>query len=522
MSHDVAPINSEFEHLLNVRTASLLRRWNLPLSEVGRYSAREFMQEANFGRHSLANLVEACLREGFDPPAGFDDWEAAREMAAKFRRSAVTCQPGVPADEITNFGPVGSEQIAQSYLRFENLKLEDITFAIEAMLDRLGNERLQTIAYHRLFLGEPMTLGELGAAYGVSRERIRQLEVKALRRLRAFGRRSEVVRACNEYLDQRCSNFDEAFSALHDHLRGISREDTALSMTTTLLGAFCDTKRFGVQPKKAQAEARALLHRVRSAEWRAERREARDRRKDAALASKRGEFFQHMMSAVRWPSSTPPNGPEAYPLTRTRARQIDFEDEMSIRGAFTSSREGYGEVHFESSLERNVLEILDASLEHVSWFAEQPLSIQYRDGAGRLRSYFPDILLSTSVPETVIVECKPVQRMVHLDTYVKARGATQFAAARGWGYVIVDDRGITLRRLIERVEQASERDLRAFMQQSGGSIPPSSFFEFCRARGLGGFDLTAAMLRLDLAYDTFRRLITSLPCGSWRALTSAG
>ncbi len=517
MNDETERINSEFDHLLNVRTANVLRRWNVHLSEVGGHSAREFMREPNFGRHALANLVEACIRAGFDPPSGLDEWEAQRVVVEALRSPLAGSQPGFAERAALISKLVGSEHVAQSPTAFESLALEDIVLAFEEMLDRLADERLQMIASHRLFLAEPMALAELGATYGVSRERIRQLEVKVVRRLRAFGRRNEIVRACNRYLGQRCSSFEEAFSSLHAHLCGISRDDTAISLTTTLLGVFCDSKIFGVPLKRALATARALLAEARKAEWKADR----DRRKEDARVTKREEFFQRLMRAVRWPGNTPPNRHHVRPPVRKRAREINFDDETSLRGSFTSAREGYGEIHFESSLERTVLEILDASSNNVAWFSEQPLSIHYRDRAGLTRTYFPDILLSTSASEMVIVECKPVQRMVHLDTFFKARGATEFAETNGWGYVIVDDRGITLRQLIERDAHASERDLHAFLERSGGSILAGRFFRFCRATGLGGFDITSAMLRLDLAYDTSRHMVVSLPPGSWRALTSA-
>lgn len=528
---ELAMINSEFEHLLNERTARLLRRLNLHLSEVHRHSARMFIKEPNFGRHSLANLVEACIRAGFDPPYELDSFEASSSVAEVLRRTLATARP--PETEKIIFKDANARKSAESLTghffssptevsgvetgaRFQAFTLDDIVLEIEEMLDQLGNERLQAIASHRLLLAEPMTLAELGLIYGVTRERIRQLQVKAARRLRGISRHNDMVRACEMFLRDRCTRFEEAFSVLHAHLRGISREDTAITLTATLLGVFCDAKSFGMTPKRAYAEASALLQSTRRAEWRAER----DRHKEETRQTKRAEFFSRMMAAVRWPEKAASikniNGlPE-----RSRARQIDIsDDEFSSKGHFASSRNGYGDVYFESSLEKTILETLDVLPQYVDWYCEQPLSIDYYDQKGRKRSYFPDILAIVSNSMTVLIECKPVQRMVHLDTYVKAKAATEFSEARGWGYVIVDDRGVSLRRLIEREQHASERHLLELFDRSSECVPAGRFFRSCRENGLGGFDITSSMLRLDLAYDTTRHVIARLPSGSWRELT---
>ena len=48
------------------------------------------------------------------------------------------------------------------------------------------NEREREIFVERRLRDEPMTLEELGARFGVSRERIRQIEVKAFEKVRAL------------------------------------------------------------------------------------------------------------------------------------------------------------------------------------------------------------------------------------------------------------------------------------------------------------------------------------------------
>ena len=83
--------------------------------------------------------------------------------------------------------PIGEDQIAADSetpedRAMQNALAEDLR---DTMADCL-NQRESEVISHRFGLGgdRPKTLEEVGAIYGVTRERIRQIEVKALRKLR--------------------------------------------------------------------------------------------------------------------------------------------------------------------------------------------------------------------------------------------------------------------------------------------------------------------------------------------------
>jgi hypothetical protein len=204
-----------------------------------------------------------------------------------------------------------------------------------------------------------------------------------------------------------------------------------------------------------------------------------------------------------------------------RARTIDCDGHRSIRGSFTSSRHGYGKVYFESALERSVLFKLDRMPESVSWYMEQPLAIPYIDHHGRARKHYPDVLIATPAGKVILVECKPVPHMIQLDTFEKGIVAIAHAVARGWGYVICDDRGITPAILATQPAHAREQALVAAVR-SRGYMKVGRFHRMRVALGLTFREGAAALLRNDLVYDSVRRLVTPLPPDrSWRYLCAS-
>ena len=60
---------------------------------------------------------------------------------------------------------------------------------LEAFAHTLKDEREVTIWYERLVAEDPVSLAKLGERYGVSKERIRQVEARIKRRLKIHLRR---------------------------------------------------------------------------------------------------------------------------------------------------------------------------------------------------------------------------------------------------------------------------------------------------------------------------------------------
>jgi RNA polymerase primary sigma factor len=76
---------------------------------------------------------------------------------------------------------------------YENMVSTNLRYQLEAVLDEL-KERERDVMKHRVGFdgGKPKTLEEVGKIFGVTRERIRQIEAKAIRRLRAKFRKRKI------------------------------------------------------------------------------------------------------------------------------------------------------------------------------------------------------------------------------------------------------------------------------------------------------------------------------------------
>lgn len=139
--------------------------------------------------------LRANLTEGPDGNMTDDDRrQIAKELsvpiAAVERMEAHITRP----DQSLNMTVgVGDGDEVQDFLRDGGPTPEDITIErldgetralwVDDALDRL-NDRERQIIVNRFLVDEPQTLAELGEVFGVSKERVRQIEAKALGKLR--------------------------------------------------------------------------------------------------------------------------------------------------------------------------------------------------------------------------------------------------------------------------------------------------------------------------------------------------
>lgn len=168
------------------RTIRLPVHFQETLSQLG--AANEKLQQ-ELGRPPTREELAAAMGEG---------WDAVRiEETYRLAREPIPLERPVGEDEETEFGDLLADERMASPL--DVVSEGALSEKIEALLDRLPEREAAILRLRFGLVGErEHTLEEIGRMYGVTREAIRQIEGKALRKLQYLARRS---RSLLDFLD---------------------------------------------------------------------------------------------------------------------------------------------------------------------------------------------------------------------------------------------------------------------------------------------------------------------------------
>jgi RNA polymerase primary sigma factor len=161
--------------------------------------------ETQLGREpSVAEIAEAA--------------DIAPEEVDPVRRSAqtpVSLEMTVGDDQTSEFGDLIADQRAESPYESaaETLAQEAVHEALKSLSYR---ERRVVELRYGLGDGQPRTLMELAAVFDLTTERVRQIEIKSLRKLRAFVEAGQLGRLASPRGDQQAGSKDCAISDTRD------------------------------------------------------------------------------------------------------------------------------------------------------------------------------------------------------------------------------------------------------------------------------------------------------------------
>ena len=150
----------------------------------------ETLQKINKATKILTNELghEPSISE-IAQKLNMDEWQLARIL--KISSEPASLESPVGEEENTSLGDMIKDKEALSPLNKAVRK--NMSEDIENVISSLPQKEARIIKLRFGFEGEPKTLDEIGREFGVTRERIRQIESKALRKMSSPARRKALM-----------------------------------------------------------------------------------------------------------------------------------------------------------------------------------------------------------------------------------------------------------------------------------------------------------------------------------------
>jgi len=367
----------------------------------------------------------------------------------------------------------------------------DVLMLVSVAVASLPKKRDRDILGMRLGLdGQPLTLAEIGVEWGVSRERVRQIQEVALRRLAARARNAGTSGAfLKKLLEPVCASLNVLATWLLDVARGGFEIPPCLAAKFIL--------RTAGFAKARSTEVVTLMPAIERSRMAKLSELARNR----AATERNESIINKWLNYSDWPEAPLPPPPAAQ---MSAQRVVNDSD---IAGSFHSQKLNRT-VHYESGLELEILRLLDRS-EQVAYYQEQPILIPYLF-KGRHRKYYPDLFVATVQGRGLLIEVKPTESMAISINRAKADAGRAWAHARGWGWLVVSDRH-TFRQIEEHVIPAAGWTLLDNELRTRGVLTWRDMISLRKRFGLTRFDFTAYIIQsgaeLDLAFRVKARNI---------------
>ncbi len=265
-------------------------------------------------------------------------------------------------------------------------------------------EREKAVVFARFGIFEKYkTLQEIGSDMGLTRERIRQIYAKSKRKMLSMRLPLNVLREISDLAQQMAAASAGGFLAF------LSIEGGGPELADFVCARFFKQNlrrdKLSADIKKGIAE------------------EART----AIIAQKREKFNSKIGGLLIYPAKKTPSE-EFFEKLHTE-REVNSEDETL--SAFEYEGRTYA---CESFLERRVLQqfLKNGTFREIK---TQSLKIPFRHWF-----YYPDFQCLTHDGSMVIVEVKPLFRMLEYDNIQKFRTLKAYCEEKGFGYLIIDDR----------------------------------------------------------------------------------
>lgn len=358
----------------------------------------------------------------------------------------------------------------------------DIAELMVAAIDSLP-ERDRHILDARLGLqaGQPRTLEVVGVELGITRERVRQLQVRALRRVRALAGNEPLARAQRAIV----ADPDSGPSALNDLIEATLIDEIPNIAADAVLA----TLGF------PNADRQAVLDRLRA--WRRAQLAAQPTPPAVRIARPDGSAIaDRWFSAADWPSSHQ----DPQPLARRRSRNVEIDGD-GFSGGFMSTKLGR-DVEFESRMEWASLRIAETAAV-IRSYCEQPAAIPYHF-AGKQRTYYADIAIQHVDGRVLLAEIKTPAHYGYSWVRAKTAAGRQWAHQQGWGWVQLGPGGSVVDLEHRVLEPAAAAAIDAALS-GRGELNHDDLRYLRQAWALTLLDLSTYATQRDLVFDGYIR-----------------
>jgi len=345
---------------------------------------------------------------------------------------------------------------------------------------------------------QPATLADLGEKYGVTRERIRQIQIRVVRRLAARVRRksSLTARTLDKMTQAMPPDCREApLSWFAGELSGQSYSKTFREF---MLTAFLVDRGIPTKEARRQAKEATAIRPLHGAENSLSQQENKG---DASPGDVEGAnaFVMRILKKAVWPKQ----------LNDQLAGLSEFPPlkECKYHGQYYSKAlERF--VGFDSWGEARLIRAL-GKCTVVTEFAEQPMKIGYRFD-GRDCTYIPDLLVKVDPGLLFVIEIKGRRQLADRRVLAKADAAGRELGECGIGYCLADVDGFGLDDLVAM--EPDDQFLRRLevLLRVNGTVRRDMFEEAFDEKGLEWAynQLQRAVLREGMQYDTWLRPVS--------------
>ncbi|MDQ1771022.1 hypothetical protein GQR60_11500 [Labilibaculum sp. A4] len=286
------------------------------------------------------------------------------------------------------------------------------------------------------------THAEIAQEFGLSRERIRQIHNKALRKLRGFGRRANTDIPCKRLFDLLIyevesskgeNTYEQLISFWNKHIVEISGDKIVKLCSHLLYAENKDINRNISAYKKWKKLQFAKIKREQLESYRAEKYKQKIKQKQDWL-----------LSNVIW-------GEKKRIWKNINTQNLEPKREVNqdsdyITGYYESAK-CKRKIQYESGIELNFILMLEC-MPNVKFFVEQPTTIEY-DNNGYNHKYTPDFAVFLESGEAFIVEVKDMTGMADARVHRKFSALIEFCDNHGFGFLITDGKS-TIENLLDR------------------------------------------------------------------------